>query len=278
MLSKHSKSYRKRTKEQLRHHYEVEKKIADRLRQSSREERTQIMRDMYEELFAQVPDHPRLTSRKDSKYDQIAVARQIKLIERYIRLSHTLLEFGPGNCSLSLALCSRVAHVYAVDISKQKNPFAQKPEHFNFIVYDGYNLDMPKNSIDVVYSHQVIEHLHPDDTPDHFRLVYQLLKPGGIYVICTCQKLYGPCDVSRYFSDVPQGFHLKEWTFKELSELVMRLGFSRWDGCWFAKGICFRIPRWLILVLEQLISFFPVKIRRWFGRCLLPCITMIAQK
>lgn len=278
VFSRRKKTQTQRTIEQLRHHHEVEKRIAQRLRRSSREERIQIMRTMYDELFAEVPDHPRLAARDDLQHDQISVARQMRLLKRYLQPGQTFLEFGPGNCSLAIALCSVVRHVYAVDINEEANPSVQKPENFHFIVYDGYNLDLDDNSIDIVFSNQMIEHLHPDDTVDHFRLVYRLLKPKGVYVFCTPHKFYGPCDISWYFSDVPEGFHLREWSFTELAGLVDDIGFSRWKGVWYARGLCLRLPRCLIIALEHLISRWPVKLRRRFGRCLLPSVAMIAQK
>ena len=266
------------TTEQLRHHYEVEKRIADKLRCSSREERIQIMRTMYDELFAQVPYHPRLTDSHDPARHRIHVSRQMQLVKHHLRGEHTFLEFGPGTCDFAYALCSQAACVYAVDICEQANSSSQKPENFKFIVYDGSNLDLPDNGIDIVFSNQMIEHMHPDDTEDHFRLVHRLLKPNGVYVLCTPERLCGPSDVSRHFSDVAEGFHLKEWTYKELGDLVKSIGFSRWKGYWHARGLCFRMPRRLILALERVMGFLPTRVRRRLGRYLLPDITMVVLK
>lgn len=278
MFKRHKKMFFARTLEQRRHHYEVEKEIADRLRNSSREERMELMKTMYDELFARVPNHPRLTARQDFERGKKAVSEQMRLLKHWVKPSYCYLEFGPGNCSLSIAVCSIAKTVYAADIAENVSPDIQRPKNFNFLVYDGYNLDLPDNSIDVVFSNQMLEHLHPDDTTDHFRLVYRLLKPNGVYVFNTPQKLFGPCDISRGFSDVAQGFHLKEWTFKELNDLVKNLGFSQWQGYWYAYNICLSMPKWLIFIFERLISHWLVKNRRQFGRFLLPTVCMAVQK
>ena len=172
MLGRYKKLRTQRTMEQLRHHYEVEKGIADRLRRSSREERTEITKTMYDELFSQVPDHPRLTERHDPKHAEIYASRQLLLLKHCLKPEHSFVEFGPGSCALSIAVCSKVKSVYAVDIVEKSNPGVEKPDNFNFIVYDSMNLELPDNSIDVVFSNQMIEHLHPDDTVEHFRLVH----------------------------------------------------------------------------------------------------------
>jgi len=122
--------------EQLRHHYEVEKRIADRLRRSSREDRIEIAKTMYAKLFAQVPDHPRLTARRDPQREQIVINQQIKLLRRYLCSEGSFIEFGPGNCGLAITLCTVAEHVYAVDINEMSDLSVRKPDNFEFISDD----------------------------------------------------------------------------------------------------------------------------------------------
>ena len=49
-----------RTLKQIQNHYIVEKALAQKLKQSTRGERTKLYSIMYDELFSKVPDHPRL--------------------------------------------------------------------------------------------------------------------------------------------------------------------------------------------------------------------------
>jgi hypothetical protein len=46
--------------DRLRHHYEVERELAEKLRNSTREQRAGLYKTLYDELFKMVPDHPRL--------------------------------------------------------------------------------------------------------------------------------------------------------------------------------------------------------------------------
>ncbi len=50
----------------VRNHYAVESAIAAKLMAAPRDERSQIYRTMYDELFTLVPDHPRLLRRDDA--------------------------------------------------------------------------------------------------------------------------------------------------------------------------------------------------------------------
>jgi SAM-dependent methyltransferase len=96
-------------------------------------------------------------------------------------------------------------------------------------VSDGIRLDMfeKPESYDIVLSKDVIEHLHPDDIQDHFRGVYSILKPRGRYVFSTSHKSAGPSDISKVFKyDRPMVMHLREYTYRELADIIRESGFS----------------------------------------------------
>ena len=66
-----------RSPDRIRHHYEVERELAARLRASNREERTVLFQTLYDELFRRVPDHPRLTRRESPEELRRKVRRTI---------------------------------------------------------------------------------------------------------------------------------------------------------------------------------------------------------
>jgi SAM-dependent methyltransferase len=75
---------------------------------------------------------------------------------------------------------------------------------------------------------QVLEHLHRDDAADHLRQVFELLKPGGRYIILMPNRLTGPHDITR--EEYPQlrdaiGFHLNESTYRELAATMHAIGY-----------------------------------------------------
>jgi SAM-dependent methyltransferase len=90
--------------------------------------------------------------------------------------------------------------------------------------------DFPDKSFDVVFSQQVLEHVHPDDVPRHFSEGFRVLRQGGMFAVETPNRRTGPQDVSRGFVPVAEGLHLKEWTVRELIGLFRRAGFTKLRG------------------------------------------------
>jgi SAM-dependent methyltransferase len=147
------------------------------------------------------------------------------------------------------------------------------------IVYDGYRLDaIPSNSIDLVFSDQLIEHFHPEDTKVHFELVHRILKPGGKYVFRTPHALTGPHDVSQYFSYEAEGFHLKEWTYTEIKTMLSGAGYSELHAYWNAKGTSLRVPYGLFALCELLGGYVPKPYARVAARYLFPSLSGVAVK
>jgi SAM-dependent methyltransferase len=252
------------------HHYLVEKEIAGRLKRADRDERRKIYAGMYDELFARVPDHPRLTGVRDP--DSLAAHNRKKfaLVERFVNPETVFVEFAPGDCTFAYLVCGRARTVIGVDISDQSAKALTAPENFTLHVYDGFRLDLADGCADVVFSDQFIEHLHPDDADLHFQLVHKLLKPGGSYIFRTPHAFHGPFDISAYFSDVPEGFHLKEWTYAELKDRFRALGFSSWRGGLKRKERYRELPVGLFAGYEKLIGRLPQGARRISARALLP--------
>ncbi len=126
------------------------------------------------------------------------------------------MEIGPGDCNFALTVAPLVKSVIMIDVSNEITANIQFPPNVTLVISNGSSIEVPPGSIDVAYSNQLIEHLHPDDTIDHLKSVYNSLAVGGCYVFCTPNRLSGPHDVSRYFDDVATGLHLREYSFTEL--------------------------------------------------------------
>ena len=206
-----------RTPEEIRSHYLAEKDLANQLRLSMPEERGALYLTVYEELFRRVPNHPILFRTVKPEQKESAIRWQLQFLQRFLKPSHSFVEIGAGDCTLALAVAKRVKQVYAVDVSAKLTESIIPPKNFELRVSDGCSVDVPDNSVDVAYSNQLMEHLHPDDALRQVREVYRALKPGGVYVCVTPNRLGGPYDISRYFDTVATGLHLKEYTVTECS-------------------------------------------------------------
>ncbi len=266
-----------RTFEQVKNHFEVERAIADSLKRASKEERKKIYKTMYDELFAKVPDHPRLQARQNPEEQLKNNRRTFVLVEKYVSKETIFAEFAPGDCSFSCFMGEYVKQVIAFDISKQSGALLRKPKNFNLCIYDGYTPSVADKSIDVIFSDQLIEHLHPEDMVHHFGIVKKMLKPGGLYLFRTPHAFFGPTDVSAYFSKKVEGFHLKEWTFSELAAILKQQRFSHSYGLWRKGKRCFKVPLVYFSIVEKVLTLFPRPMRKVIARYFIPMkLVMIA--
>ena len=233
---------------------------------------------MYNELFKRVPDHPRLKNQERNDIVTQINQNKLKLVERFIDKHSVFVEFGAGDCRFAMDICKRVRSVYGIDISDQREQLNNAPNNFKLIIYDGYNLEMQENSVDVIFSDQLIEHLHPEDTEFHFQLVENILKSGGVYVFRTPHRYSGPHDISRYFSNVTEGFHLKEWTYSEIAGILSKCRYSSWEGYWHAKYVLRKMPFSYFIIIEDVLNPLPKHFKNIASRYLLPDITVVAVK
>jgi len=205
----------KRTFKQLKEHYEIEKKLANRLRNASREERRYLYNVLYDELYRRVPHHPQLTQKKYPELRYVKLSRQMRFLKRYLKPESIFLEVGPGDCTLSLNVAKHVKKVYAIDVSEEITKHEKFPQNFELIISDGCSIPVPQSSISIAYSNQLMEHLHPEDAYYQLKNIYKALNNNGKYICRTPNRLSGPHDISMYFDNVATGFHLKEYTITE---------------------------------------------------------------
>jgi SAM-dependent methyltransferase len=268
-----------RSLDQIRNHYLVEKSIAQKLREGSREERKLLYARMYDDLFRQVPDHPRLTRREDEQQTLAANKLKLSLVRGFLDKSKVFIEFGSGDCRFAVDVASYAKFVFGVDISDQRSESLYVPSNFKLVLYNGYDLEeIEKNSIDIVFSFQLIEHFHPEDTKLHFKLVHGILKHGGKYIFCTPHVLTGPHDISMFFSDEPEGFHLREWSYIGIKQMLRELNYSQIHAYRNSRGVNFIMPYVLVAMCEKLLSLFPKRYIRGVAKKLMPSVFVVATK
>jgi SAM-dependent methyltransferase len=263
----------------MRLHYEVERDLADRIRRSqSRSERATMYASLYDELFARVPDHPQLTRRLAPEHIAFRNAMRMRIVGPLLARDHRVLEIGAGDCTFSYELCRRVGQVCGLEITAQVASLENAPSNFGLALYDGFDIPFRGGTFDIAFSDQLVEHLHPDDVADHFREVRRVLARGGCYVFRTPHRFTGPHDISRRFTNgVAQGFHIKEWTYRELRDVLRACGYHHIAAVWFARGRRARMPLTLAIALERGLGPVPPRLRRVIARAPFPSLVVVAR-
>jgi SAM-dependent methyltransferase len=278
-MRKQSHSADPRPLERLRHHYQVEKGLADQLRGApSRAERARIYETMYDTLFAAVPDHPR---RRPAAFADLVArrnARTARLLGRWLTPRTRVLMVGAGDCSLAHLVCARARSVHGLEIT-DASARPESPDNFLLVLYDGFEFPFAEGSFQFAFSDQLVEHLHPDDAVYHFRSVLRTLAPGGTYLFRTPHRFNGPHDISRYFTDGdPEGFHLKEWTYRELNATLAACGYDAITAVWHTRGRSVRMPVPVATALEAVLDRLPRRLKRRVSVYFFPSIVAAARK
>jgi SAM-dependent methyltransferase len=93
-----------------------------------------------------------------------------------------------------------------------------------------HELEGAARSYDLVYWNDVFEHLPVDESLDYLRRAHALLAPGGALLTVTPNWHARPSDVTADHlppRSEPRGFHLKEYTLREMAGLLREAGFTR---------------------------------------------------
>lgn len=213
--------------DRVKRHYQLEKRLAQRILASSRENRTRVAMEAYNELFSSIPWHPQLNNSEEK--EQKNLLQKQMFFEYLVDSEVDILDIGAGTAYWIRYLANKnTGRCVGIDVSEEiLTLYPDDPPNLELYVMDAVELDSSVGLFDIAFSSQLIEHLHPDDVELHFASVYRLLKGNGIYAFDTPSRLNGPHDVSKYFDNVATGFHLKEWTYRELTNHLKKVGFTK---------------------------------------------------
>ncbi len=244
-----------------------ETQVAARLRNASRSERMGLYSEVYDAYLKAFPDvlNPANDDPESTVRYELAFAR------KFVSPDAVVAEIGPGKCEFAFALAAHCKTIYGVDVADLSLE-AARPENFQHVLTNGVQIPLPDESVDIVISNQLMEHLHPEDAFDQLREIYRIMKSGGSYVCVTPNRLHGPHDSSARFDDLPcpvvdgsfvaNGLHLKEYTNLELSQLFREVGFRRSRHFAGARGTYVEVPRGTMMLGESLARRIPLRLRK----------------
>lgn len=247
----------------LREQYELEKALATRLRETPKGDRPALYSDVYEELYRRLPHLSQAESAELTEWRRAQIATELLLLEPFLSADLSVIEFGAGDGGLSARLAERVGRVWAVDASPRWVTGLETIATLDRVVAAGPKLDIAEGSIDLVYSCHFVEHLHPEDLADHLREARRVLKPRGLYVCVTPNRLLGPHDVSRSFDTVASGLHLQEYTHNSLRRVLRSQGFASVEVIRHLGKPPQAFESHVYLFAELLMSAVPRRLRHW---------------
>ncbi len=91
------------------------------------------------------------------------------------------------------------------------------------------------------------------------------LAPGGRYICITPRGLNGPHDISKLFDRSAGGFHLRECSVCELSDLFRETGFSHVQSYVALKRRFLAMPETCLRLFEALLDSLPYSLRKAIG-------------
>jgi len=150
-----------------------------------------------------------------------------------------VMDFGCGYGSATLDLAKVATKVIAADVSQPMiDRLREVAEQRKLTNVETVCLNDQANEIlrrydetlDVVYSNDVVEHLHPDDMDEHLAHMHRLLCPCGLYICITPNRVTGPHDVSARFlpyHTAAEGAHIREYSYRELCDVFRKNGFVK---------------------------------------------------
>ena len=82
----------------------------------------------------------------------------------------------------------------------------------------------------LVYWNDVFEHIPPDEILEYLQAIRSMLAPGGLLVTITPNWHFRPSDITSDFRPPRTeavGLHLKEYTLREVTSLLLQAGFGK---------------------------------------------------
>jgi len=141
----------------------------------------------------------------------------IEYLQPYIHADATILDLGTGYGDFINGIQARKK--YALDIGPDVREYIDKD--VTFINKPSYDLvDIPQNSLDIVFSSNLFEHLDREEFSKTVHAIVERLKPGGKLILIVPNFKYAYKD---YFDDYT---HKTIYTHVSLADAMAEYGFK----------------------------------------------------
>lgn len=251
------------SKEELYEIYIIEKKQSKLLREEkSSNQRKKLYSSTYNNYFKKLPFHPQFKIKENINTRNSRLVFQLNQIRNFLNKHKVFVEIGAGDCSLTIELSKHCKEAIAIEVSEEIIKDLKFPNNSKCLICNGFNFPIKDDYVNVAYSNQLMEHLHPEDALDQVKEIYRFLKKQGVYICLTPNGINGPHDISRFYGDELVGFHLKEYLLSELRYLFKSVGFRKVKYFTIIRNKTIYFPYIIILLCEKFILLFPINLRR----------------
>lgn len=204
------------------------------------EERTTVIRHAYETICAILDEMSQhkvagqtLSMGMDTRYTRFVLDQLLTQCKRGIDGGVFELGFGTG---IFLQAAAKAGHrVGGLEVTSQlfEEAKAKIPVgyHRNLRFGDFCAIDFADQheTYSLAYWNDVFEHIPVDEISDYLKKLYSLLRPGGKLITITPNWHMRPSDVTALFKarrSEAVGFHLKEYTLREVRQMLLETGFT----------------------------------------------------
>lgn len=204
-------------------------------------QRVEITRHAYQtickildEISVRTGESGMLSMGMDARY--IRLVLKILSRQRKKGAGDGVFEVGFGSGLLLRAASDAGYRVAGLEVTPQLLQSARQilpaKTHDGLLLGDFRNVDLDnhRGRYSLVYWNDVFEHIPVDEISDYLVRIRSLLAPGGKLLTITPNWHMRPSDVTCAFRPPRTeaiGFHLKEYTLREVCQLLIGAGFSR---------------------------------------------------
>lgn len=236
--------------------YLAERDIAKSLMSSPKNLRRKFYSIEYDKFFKSFPNNSSLTKRDKEN----AILQELKILKTIMKGSEVFVEIGAGDSLFSNEISKLFQEVIAIEVTSEKNKL-DYPSNYKQIICNGIDLPIDDEYADYVFSDQVSEHLHPEDLIDQLKTIKRILKKGGVFEMITPNRLNGPHDVSKYFTDIASGLHLKEYDYRQLRDILNQIGLKKIKVIFKVRKLVLLLPINFLIIIEVILELIPRNFR-----------------
>lgn len=113
------------------------------------------------------------------------LADRLRASTKIFKPQSTFMEVGAGDGAVAAGVARFLRRAYGFDVTRDLIRTDNALHTLLFVVMNGLTVPLQPCSVDIAYSNQMMEHLHPEDALDQLHSIYEVLTSGGFYVCIT---------------------------------------------------------------------------------------------